>query len=110
MLICRQTSPVRVLITTFRDTHIPERWRAAFGESEIISWGNPIGTGSFGVVKEAISRTYGVVAIKTQTFRLKDNDGLLDKLRRCYMSVLCFANNIITTRHSRPGRLGLFRS
>ena len=90
MLICCQTSPVRVLITAFRDTHIPEKWRAAFGESEIISWGNPIGTGAFGVVKEAMSRTYGTVAIKTQTFRVKveNNEGLLDKLRRCYMPVL----------------------
>jgi hypothetical protein len=86
--ICGQTSPADQLINTFRDTHIPKKWRAAFAESEIISWGNAIGEGSFGVVKEAVSRTHGAVAIKTQTFRLKDNAGLLDKLRRCLISVI----------------------
>ena len=49
------------LVSTFRDSQFPQKWRAAFAESEVVSSGNAIGTGSFGVVKDAISRTYGPV-------------------------------------------------
>jgi serine/threonine protein kinase len=70
------------LVSTFRETQLPQKWRAAFAESEVVSSGNAIGTGSFGVVKDAISRTYGPVAIKTQTFTCKDKAVLLGKLGR----------------------------
>ena len=70
------------LVSTFRDSQFPQKWRAAFAESEVVSSGNAIGTGSFGVVKDAISRTYGPVAIKTQTFPCKEKAVLLDKLGR----------------------------
>lgn len=80
-----------MLVKKFREISIPNKWRAAFdGDTESIRWGNVIATGTFGVVKEATSGTHGAVAIKTQTFPLKPNTGLLDKLTRC-VPYVCFS-------------------
>jgi hypothetical protein len=98
-----------VLVKKFREISIPNKWRAAFGgDTESIRWGNVIATGTFGVVKEATSGTHGAVAIKTQSFPLKPNTGLLDKLTRC-VPYDCFSRSVELTSYA-VRRVVLIRS